>query len=178
MPIVTSSFDTVQLGPIPVTTVSFVAMGVSTIMLGLVGYVLLRTRIGRATRAVSDNPALAAASGIDVDRIIRLVWTVAMGLAGLAGIFYALVVSNGIKWDTGLQILLLLFAAVTLGGLGTAFGALVGCARHRPRGRDGRAARGTRRPQVRRGAGHPHPAAAVQAPGPARSRRASRLRRD
>jgi branched-chain amino acid transport system permease protein len=126
VPIVTSSFDTVQLGPIPVTTVSFVAMGVSTLMLGLVGFVLLRTRVGRATRAVSDNPALAAASGIDVDKIIRLVWTVSMGLAGLAGIFYALVVSNGIKWDTGLQILLLLFAAVTLGGLGTAFGALVG----------------------------------------------------
>jgi neutral amino acid transport system permease protein len=126
VPIVTSSFDTVQLGPIPVTTVSFVAMGVSIIMIGLVGYVLLRTRIGRATRAVSDNPALAAASGIDVDHIIRLVWTAAMGLAGLSGIFYALVVSNGIKWDTGLQILLLLFASVTLGGLGTAFGALVG----------------------------------------------------
>jgi neutral amino acid transport system permease protein len=126
VPIVTSSFDTVQLGPVPVTTVSFVAMGVSIVVLGLVGFVLLRTRIGRATRAVSDNPALAAASGIDVDRIIRLVWIVSMGLAGLAGIFYALVVSNGIKWDTGLQILLLLFAAVTLGGLGTAFGALVG----------------------------------------------------
>ena len=126
VPIVTSSFDTVQLGPIPVTTVSFVAMGVSLLMLGIVGYVLLRTRIGRATRAVSDNPALAAASGIDVDHIIRLVWTAAMGLAGLSGIFYALVVSNGIKWDTGLQILLLLFASVTLGGLGTAFGALVG----------------------------------------------------
>jgi len=126
VPIVTSSFDTVQLGPIPVTTVSFVAMGVSIIMIGIVGYVLLRTRIGRATRAVSDNPALAAASGIDVDHIIRLVWTAAMGLAGLSGIFYALVVSNGIKWDTGLQILLLLFASVTLGGLGTAFGALVG----------------------------------------------------
>ena len=52
-------------------------------------------------------------------------WTVAMALAGLSGILYALV-TNGIKWDTGLQILLLLFAAVTLGGLGTAFGALVG----------------------------------------------------
>ena len=48
-----------------------------------------------------------------------------MALAGLSGILYALVV-NGIKWDTGLQILLLLFASVTLGGLGTAFGALVG----------------------------------------------------
>jgi neutral amino acid transport system permease protein len=53
------------------------------------------------------------------------VWTVAAGLAGLGGILYALV-TNGIKWDSGLQILLLLFAAVTLGGLGTAFGALVG----------------------------------------------------
>ena len=41
--------------------------------------------LGRATRAVSDNPALAAASGIDVDKVIRLVWTVAMGLAGLSG---------------------------------------------------------------------------------------------
>jgi neutral amino acid transport system permease protein len=126
VPVVTSSFDTVEIGPIVVTSVSFLAMGVSIVVLGLVGFVLLRTRIGRATRAVSDNPALAAASGIDVDKIIRLVWTVSMGLAGLAGIFYALVVSNGIKWDTGLQILLLLFAAVTLGGLGTAFGALVG----------------------------------------------------
>jgi neutral amino acid transport system permease protein len=57
--------------------------------------------------------------------VIRLVWTVAMALAGLSGLLYALVV-NGVKWDTGLQILLLLFAAVTLGGLGTAFGALVG----------------------------------------------------
>ena len=87
---------------------------------------LLRTRIGRATRAVSDNPALAAASGIDVDKVIRLVWTFAAALAGLSGLLYALVISNGIRWDTGLQILLLLFAAVTLGGLGTAFGALVG----------------------------------------------------
>ena len=65
------------------------------------------------------------ASGIDTDKVIRLVWTMAMALAGLSGLLYALVV-NGIKWDTGLQILLLLFAAVTLGGLGTAFGALVG----------------------------------------------------
>ncbi len=127
---------------------------------------------------MSDNPALAAASGIDVDKIIRLVWTASMGLAGLSGIFYALVVSNGIRWDTGLQILLLLFAAVTLGGLGTAFGALVGSLiiglvveLAGPLGR-------TRRPQVRRGAGHPDPAADGQATGPARPRRAGRLRGD
>ena len=71
------------------------------------------------------QPGPGAASGIDIDKVIRLVWTIAMALAGLSGLLYALVI-NGIKWDTGLQILLLLFAAVTLGGLGTAFGALVG----------------------------------------------------
>ena len=75
---------------------------------------------------MSDNPALASASGIDVDNVIRLVWTVAAGLAGLAGVLYSMVIQHGMRWDSGLQILLLLFAAVTLGGLGTAFGALVG----------------------------------------------------
>ncbi|GAA1769862.1 hypothetical protein GCM10009795_014990 [Nocardioides hankookensis] len=114
-----------EFGPVTITNQSIVAMVISVIVLAGVGYALLRTRIGRATRAVSDNPALASASGIDTDRVIRLVWTVAMGLAGLSGLLYALV-TNGIKWDSGLQILLLLFAAVTLGGLGTAFGALIG----------------------------------------------------
>ncbi|NYD41523.1 ABC transporter permease subunit [Nocardioides panaciterrulae] len=113
------------VGPITMTNQSFIAMGISILVLAAVGYALLRTRVGRATRAVSDNPALAAASGIDVDKVIRLVWTVSMALAGLSGLLYALV-TNGIKWDSGMQILLLLFAAVTLGGLGTAFGALVG----------------------------------------------------
>ena len=116
---------TVEFGSVILTNQSIAAMGIAIVVLALVGFALLRTRVGRATRAVSDNPALAAASGIDVDKVIRLVWTVAMALAGLSGIMYALV-TNGIKWDSGLQILLLLFAAVTLGGLGTAFGALLG----------------------------------------------------
>ena len=120
------SFSTDNIGPVAVTSISWAAMGIAVVMIAAVGFVLLRTRLGQATRAVSDNPALALASGIDVDRIIRIVWTVAGGLAGLAGVLYALSVSNGIRWDTGMQILLLLFAAVTLGGLGTAFGALIG----------------------------------------------------
>lgn len=117
--------EVISFGPFTLTLQSIAAMGISIVVLALVGFALLRTRIGRATRAVADNRALAAASGIDVDKVIRLVWTVSAGLAGLGGLMYALVV-NGIKWDSGLQILLLLFAAVTLGGLGTAFGALVG----------------------------------------------------
>lgn len=117
--------DTVTLGPVVLTVQSYWAMGISVVVLCSVAFMLLRTRLGRATRAVSDNPALAAASGIDVDKVIRTVWILATGLAGLAGIMLALVL-NGVKWDSGMQILLLLFAAVTLGGLGTAFGALLG----------------------------------------------------
>lgn len=112
-------------GPVRLTDQSLYAMGIAIVVLTVVGIALLKTRLGRATRAVSDNPALAEASGIDVDKVVRLVWITATGLAGLAGIMLALVL-NGVKWDSGLQILLLLFAAVTLGGLGTAFGALVG----------------------------------------------------
>ncbi len=52
-------------------------------------------------------------------------WILAAALAGLAGILWAYF-RPGIKWDMGAQILLLIFAAVTLGGLGTAFGALLG----------------------------------------------------
>lgn len=119
--------QTIQIngGPLGITQNAYIAMAISIVVLILVGLVLIRTRIGRATRAVADNRALAAASGIDVDGIIRLVWTVSTGLAGLAGLLYALVY-GGIAWNTGAELLLLLFAAVTLGGLGTAFGALVG----------------------------------------------------
>ncbi len=95
------------------------------IVLAAVSLFLLKTRLGRATRAISDNPALAAASGIRVAGIIRLVWALATGLAALGGILLALY-ENGFGFDSGGRLLLLMFAAVTLGGLGHAFGALVG----------------------------------------------------
>ena len=101
------------------------SMGTSIVVLLAFAFFLLRTRIGKATRAVSDNPSLAAASGIDVDRVIRIVWVTGAVLAGLSGILWAYF-RPGVSWDMGFQILLLIFAAVTLGGLGTAFGALVG----------------------------------------------------
>lgn len=113
------------LGPIRLTVTDVISMAVSLIVIGLFAWWLMRTRIGRATRAVSDNPSLAAASGIDVDGVVRIVWIVAAGLAGLSGVLWAYF-RPGIKWDMGTSILLLIFAAVTLGGLGTAFGALIG----------------------------------------------------
>ncbi len=113
------------LGPIRLSVTDVISMAVSIIVIGLFAWWLMRTRIGRATRAVSDNPSLAAASGIDVDGVVRIVWVVAAGLAGLSGVLWAYF-RPGIKWDMGTSILLLVFAAVTLGGLGTAFGALIG----------------------------------------------------
>ncbi|MBC7723817.1 MAG: branched-chain amino acid ABC transporter permease [Burkholderiaceae bacterium] len=116
--------ENVNIGPATITLASLVSMGVSVVMLILVGLFLTRTRIGKATRAVSDNAQLAAASGINVDRIIRIVWVLAATLTGLSGILYG--IFRQVNWNMGFQILLLLFAAVTLGGLGSAFGALVG----------------------------------------------------
>lgn len=123
--IVTANPTTVNLGPVFITTQSLVGLVVGLVVLAGVAYFLVGTRTGRATRAVSDNPALAAASGIAVDRIIRLVWTIGGALAALGGVFLGLYF-NATAWNMGATILLLMFAAVTLGGLGTAFGALVG----------------------------------------------------
>lgn len=116
---------TVNIFGVTMTNQSLVAMGISLVAIIAVGLALTYTRFGRATRAISDNPALAEASGINVNQVIRIVWIVGTALAGLAGVFLGLIL-NGINWFTGGQMLLLFFAAVTLGGLGTAFGAFVG----------------------------------------------------
>jgi neutral amino acid transport system permease protein len=121
-----SSDAKIQLfGAVALTVTDMVSMGVSIVVIAAVAWWLLRTRIGKATRAISDNASLAASSGINVDNVVRIVWIVSGALAGLSGILWALYIP-GIKWDMGAQFLLLIFAAITLGGLGTAFGALIG----------------------------------------------------
>ncbi|WP_247629342.1 branched-chain amino acid ABC transporter permease [Microbacterium croceum] len=115
----------IQFGPVSLSYIDMIAMGVSIIVILGVAFFLTRTRIGKATRAISDNPQLAAASGIDVDKVVRYVWILSGTLAAISGILWAYF-RPGVKWDMGMQMLLLIFAAITLGGLGTAFGALVG----------------------------------------------------
>ena len=114
----------VELGPVRYRVIDLVSMAICVIAIAGVGFLLLRTRIGKATRAVADNPALASASGIDVERVIRSVWILGAGLAGLAGVLLG--GFQQVSFAMGFQLLLLIFASVTLGGLGTAFGALVG----------------------------------------------------
>ena len=114
----------VEIGPVGILPRDMVIMAVSILVLFGVGLGLQRTRFGKATRAIADNPTLAATSGIDVERVINIVWAIGAGLAVLGGIFLGL--SQQVGWQLGQNALLLLFAGVTLGGLGTAYGALVG----------------------------------------------------
>ena len=113
-----------QFGPFLIAPKNLVSDVIALVVLSAVSWALIGTRLGKATRAVADNPALAAASGINVDRIIRLVWTIGGALAALSGVLLGLYQNVG--YQMGFQILLLVFAAVTLGGFGTAWGALLG----------------------------------------------------
>ncbi len=111
-------------GPVLVTPKDVVVVIFSALVLVVVTVALQRTKLGKATRAVADNTALAASSGINVDRVISVVWIVGAGLAGLSGVLLGM--TQGFDYQIGFKLLLLVFAAVVLGGLGTAWGAIVG----------------------------------------------------
>ncbi|WP_206340333.1 branched-chain amino acid ABC transporter permease [Blastococcus litoris] len=114
----------VDYGLFTMTNKDLVSVVISVVVLVLVAVMLQRTKIGKAMRAVSDNRDLAASSGIDVNRVILVVWMMGGALAALGGVLLGL--SDQVQWDMGFRLLLLMFAGVTLGGLGTAYGALVG----------------------------------------------------
>ena len=114
---------TLVLG-IPMVPKHLVTVGVTILVLVLVTQFLQRSRAGTAMRAVADDRDLAESSGIDVDKVIQFTWILAALLAALGGIFYGL--NESVSYEMGFRILLLLFAAVVLGGLGTAYGVMVG----------------------------------------------------
>jgi branched-subunit amino acid ABC-type transport system permease component len=113
-----------QIGPVLITPKDVGVIVFAIVVLAVVTLAVQRTRLGKATRAVADNPALAASSGINVDRVISVVWAVGAGLAGLAGVLLGM--TQGFDYQVGFKLLLLVFAAVVLGGLGTIWGAILG----------------------------------------------------
>ena len=113
-----------EIGGIDISARIFWSAVICTVVLLLVSIAVQRTKLGKATRAVSDNPALAAASGIDVDRVILTIWIFGGALAGLGGILWGM--NYGFDYQFGFKILLLVFASVTLGGLGTIWGTMAG----------------------------------------------------
>ncbi len=113
-----------NFGPFALTPKELAVTVLSLAVLVLVGLLLTRTQLGTAMRAVADNRDLAESSGIDVQRVILAVWIGGGALAAYGGVMQGLVQS--VTWDMGFKLLLLMFAGVILGGLGTAFGAMVG----------------------------------------------------
>jgi branched-chain amino acid transport system permease protein len=114
----------IDVGPITVVPRDLIAMALCLAVLVAVAVMLQKTKIGKAMRAVADNRDLAASSGINVDRVILFVWMLGGGLAAFGGVIYGWTVN--LRFDMGFGLLLLMFAGVTLGGLGTAYGALLG----------------------------------------------------
>jgi neutral amino acid transport system permease protein len=118
-------FQVYELGPIRLSQSQLVAVGIALAAIVLVGLLLARTSLGKAMRALSDDRSLAAVAGIDVDRTVVVTWILAGGLAGVAGLLQGLVL-NAFTPNFGFTLLLPVFAAVVLGGIGSAYGALVG----------------------------------------------------
>ena len=118
----TAVFD---LGLVRISPGQAVAVAITLITVPAVAYFLARTTIGKEMRAVADNRDLAAVSGIDVERMGTLVWTLAGALAGIGGIMFA-VVQGTVDPNIGAQVLFMIFTTAVLGGIGSAYGALAG----------------------------------------------------
>jgi neutral amino acid transport system permease protein len=115
----------ISFGPIALAPRDFWVIVASLLVLAGVGLLLQKTKLGTAMRAVADNRDLAESSGIDVRKVVTAVWVLGGALAALGGSFQALTV-GAVEWDMGFALLLLMFAGVIVGGIGTAYGAMVG----------------------------------------------------
>ncbi|WP_274627259.1 branched-chain amino acid ABC transporter permease [Arvimicrobium flavum] len=110
-------------GGIRATPDQLLSLGVATVLVVAVHLLLTRTAIGRSMRAVSENPQLSGVVGIEVRQVIRVVWLLGAGLAAVAGVTAGLLVQ--IRPQMGFDLLLPLFAASILGGIGSVPGAMI-----------------------------------------------------
>jgi neutral amino acid transport system permease protein len=113
------------LGSVRLSGSQGVAIVVAAVAIVLVGLLLGGTSAGRTMRAVADDRALAAVAGVNTRRVVVLTWILAGLVAGLAGVLAALV-QTSFDPNFGFALLLPIFAAVILGGIGSAYGALLG----------------------------------------------------
>jgi len=116
--------DTVEFLGLRIGRTDLLVIVVGFMTLLSIGVMLKYTLLGKRMRALSDNFDLAETAGVDTSRVVLYTWIFAGGLAGLAGVLAGAVTS--VKPQMGFELLLPIFAAVILGGIGDAFGALAG----------------------------------------------------
>jgi branched-chain amino acid transport system permease protein len=107
-----------------VTADQLFVLGLSAVLVLGLHLLLTRTTLGRAMRATSENPALVRVIGIDPDAVARATWIIGGALAAVAGVFVGLTVQ--VRPLMGFDLLLTLFAAAILGGIGSVYGAVLG----------------------------------------------------
>ena len=107
-----------------VKTTQALTVVVAVIVVALLFWFLQKTRTGKSMRAFSDNEDLALLSGINPDRVVAVTWVLAAALATIAGVLYGL--DKSFKPFTYFQLLLPIFAAAIVGGLGSPIGAIAG----------------------------------------------------
>src|ERR1700730_10481145 len=120
-----SQGPTVKAGGLELTAVQFVIIGLSIVVMGAVHGLLRYTKLGKAMRATAANRSLARNSGIRTDRIVTATWALTGALCGIAGTVFA--INNGSLSATSADLfLVVILAAVFLGGPGQAYGAMIG----------------------------------------------------
>jgi branched-chain amino acid transport system permease protein len=112
------------LGGLRITPDQMLVIGLTIAIMMALQLLLTRTTLGRAMRATAMNPALARVAGVDTDAVIRATWVIGAALAAVAGVFAGIV--GQIRPMLGFELLLPLFAAVILGGIGSVRGAVAG----------------------------------------------------
>lgn len=110
--------------PLAIKTTQAVTVISAVLVVGALFWFLQKTRTGKSMRAFSDNEDLALLSGINPDRVVAVTWIIAAGLATIAGVLYGL--DKSFKPFTYFQLLLPIFAAAIVGGLGNPLGAIAG----------------------------------------------------
>jgi branched-chain amino acid transport system permease protein len=116
--------DTVEFLGLTIGRTNLIVMIVGFAVLIGTGMMLRYTLLGKRMRALSDNIDLAETSGIDTSRVILWTWVFAAGFAGLAGVMAGAITQ--VQPELGFELLLPIFAAVVMGGIGNAYGALAG----------------------------------------------------
>lgn len=107
-----------------IRTTQAITVVIAVIVVALLFYFLNRTRTGKSMRAFSDNEDLALLSGINPERVVLVTWMIVGALATIAGVLYGL--DKSFKAFTYFQLLLPIFAAAIVGGLGSPLGAIAG----------------------------------------------------
>jgi neutral amino acid transport system permease protein len=116
--------DTVEFIGLRIGRTELIVVVTGFVVLTAIGLLLRYSLLGKQMRALADNLDLAEVAGVDTSRIVLYTWLFAGGLAGLAGVMAGAV--TDVRPELGFGLLLAIFAAVILGGIGDAFGALAG----------------------------------------------------